>query len=268
MLITLLSYFDQKKNREFDNGETCDSYSDTSPTGSFTGDTMSREGAHYYRDDEEDWEQIRHPVIPLSAEEDYEIVIPPSNFHDASAANPSTAGNTGILQRIKEWRRQQAIQRNQLGPSINTTFAELSKEDPEQMERDNIQRAMELSMLDVALVHYSHQHDQHRINNSQQAQKKLPHEILGVSKNAKTTEIKAAYRKLARLHVSTSISFFLSRLAPFYSGTNLVRGFDRGASRFQSRNSSMYHFSFCPTDCLPIFNDTLRMLNNCSTAAS
>mmetsp|Transcript_26831 Transcript_26831/g.62713 ORF Transcript_26831/g.62713 Transcript_26831/m.62713 type:complete len:506 (+) Transcript_26831:344-1861(+) len=199
MLITLLSYFDQK-NQEFDNGETYDSYSDTSPTGSFTGDTMSREGAHYYRDDEEDWEQIRHPVIPLSAEEDYEIVIPPSNFHDTSAANPSTAGNTGILQRIKEWRRQQAIQRNQLGPSINTTFAELSKEDPEQMERDNIQRAMELSMLDVALVHYSHQHDQHRINNSQQAQKKLPHEILGVSKNAKTTEIKAAYRKLARLH--------------------------------------------------------------------
>lgn len=55
-------------------------------------------------------------------------------------------------------------------------------------------------MLDVALVHYHHQHDQHRGNHSQQLQQNFPHEILGVARNASMTEIKTAYRKLARLH--------------------------------------------------------------------
>eukprot|EP00532_Pseudo-nitzschia_australis_P003927 CAMPEP_0168191924 /NCGR_PEP_ID=MMETSP0139_2-20121125/17775_1 /TAXON_ID=44445 /ORGANISM="Pseudo-nitzschia australis, Strain 10249 10 AB" /LENGTH=474 /DNA_ID=CAMNT_0008115131 /DNA_START=528 /DNA_END=1952 /DNA_ORIENTATION=+ len=183
---------------------------------------MSPVDTFYDGDEEEEWEKVLVP-IPLSVEEGYEIVLPTSNFpatnnnndNDKDAAlsaarssstdaAPSTArssSNTGssILQRIKDWHHQLSLQRNQLGLSITKTFAELSNEDPSQMEKDFIQRAMELSMLDVALVHYHHGH-RHSSNHIQQEQKLLPHNILGVAENANPAEIKSAYRKLARLH--------------------------------------------------------------------
>uniref|UniRef100_A0A6U9XRK7 J domain-containing protein n=1 Tax=Pseudo-nitzschia australis TaxID=44445 RepID=A0A6U9XRK7_9STRA len=230
MLITLLSYFGQN-NRDFGSGETYDDYSDTSPTESIVRDTMSPVDTFYDGDEEEEWEKVLVP-IPLSVEEGYEIVLPTSNFpatnnnndNDKDAAlsaarssstdaAPSTArssSNTGssILQRIKDWHHQLSLQRNQLGLSITKTFAELSNEDPSQMEKDFIQRAMELSMLDVALVHYHHGH-RHSSNHIQQEQKLLPHNILGVAENANPAEIKSAYRKLARLHVSEGIRYYI-----------------------------------------------------------
>ena len=179
-----------------------DDYSTKSPTRSIIRDSMSftnNDNDDYNAAQEEDWEQIS---IPISIGEDYEIVLPPSGFPGPDdAAKPATTDNSssGTFQRMREWRYQRSLQRNQLGRSISSTFAELSKEDPNQMEEEAIQRAMELSMLDVALVHSPQSPNTHL---QQEQQKPPPHKILGVTENASPTEIKNAYRRLARLHVS------------------------------------------------------------------
>ena len=194
MLITLLSYLDSVPHNE-------DYYSE-SPSESIVRDTMPTSNNKFGIDREEDgWEQIS---IPISIEEDYEIVVPPSDFlgrDDALALTTPTTSNNGIanmgvFRRMKEWQNQRSIQRDQLRSSINKTFAELSSENPNQMEEEAIQRAMELSMLDVALV----QSQTHRFQNEQQ--QRPPYKILDVAENASPAEIKTAYRKLARLHVS------------------------------------------------------------------
>ena len=150
---------------------------------------------------QEEWEHIS---IPLSVEEDYEMVFgTQAGLQEADdalstpAATDTSSG--GIFQRIREWKNQRSLQRTQLGRSISNTFVELSKEDPNQMEEEAIQRAMELSMLDVALVHSQHS-SKPRLQ--QEQQQPSPNTILGVTENASPTEIKNAYRRLAKIHVS------------------------------------------------------------------
>lgn len=187
MFLTILSYLGNN-NRDTDASEA--------------GSNMSSENYRRDAEFEEEWEQVRLP-IPISEDEDYEIVVPPSeaftqNYRDPSAGVAST--NAGILQRVREWRSQRSIQRNQLDESFSKTFAKWSSENPDQMEKHSIQRAMELSMLDVALVQHCDASESH----IQRQQTASPHSILGVAKNAKPSEIKIAYRQLARLHVSTT----------------------------------------------------------------
>jgi len=174
-----------------------DDYSIRSPTRSIVRDDISfAENDDYDAAREQDeWEPIS---IPISIEEDYEIVIPPAEYTepDYAVAQPLPE-SSGIFQRMREWQDQRSVQRTQLGRSISNTFAELSKEDPNQMEEEAIQRAMELSMLDVAIVQSHHPPNSHV---QQQQQATPPHQILGVAENASPTEIKNAYRKLARLH--------------------------------------------------------------------
>eukprot|EP00535_Pseudo-nitzschia_heimii_P009823 CAMPEP_0197174288 /NCGR_PEP_ID=MMETSP1423-20130617/874_1 /TAXON_ID=476441 /ORGANISM="Pseudo-nitzschia heimii, Strain UNC1101" /LENGTH=469 /DNA_ID=CAMNT_0042623199 /DNA_START=262 /DNA_END=1671 /DNA_ORIENTATION=+ len=190
MLITLLSYFDSVPDNE--------DYCGESPTGSIVRETMSTSDDNFVTTREEDrWEKIS---IPISIEEDYEIVISPSDFPVRDDALASTAttddGRTkrDVSRRMKTWQNQRSFQRDQLGPSISKTFAELSRKNPNKMEKEAIQRAMELSMLDVALV----QSQTHHFQNKQQ--QRPPHKILGVTENAGAAEIKTAYRRLARLH--------------------------------------------------------------------
>ena len=97
---------------------------------------------------------------------------------------------------MRAWQEQRSLQRDQLGQSISKTFSELSNEKPNKMEEEAIQRAIELSMLDVALV----QSQTHRFQYEQQ--QKPPHKVLGIAENSCPAEIKMAYRRLARLHVS------------------------------------------------------------------
>ena len=203
MLITILSYFDRIDNNE---DYYNDNHSTESPTGSIVRDTMAfADNNEDVAREEDGWEQIS---IPISVEEDYEIVIPPSDFpgtEDLLTSTRSSDSNSSLFQRVREWRHQRSLQRNQLGRSISKTFTELSKEDPNQMEEEAIQRAMELSMLDVALVHTNYYPN----NRKQKQQHQLPHDILGVAENACPTEIKTAYRRLARLHVSKGYNISL-----------------------------------------------------------
>ena len=88
-----------------------------------------------------------------------------------------------------------------LSASISETFRTLVDDNPDLMEEEIIRRAMELSMLDFALVHHTEQ--RYKSHNSRQEKKnsnvkdKLPHEILGVPADATKEEVKVAYRRRA-----------------------------------------------------------------------
>ena len=89
---------------------------------------------------------------------------------------------------------------SRLSQSLSQTAAYLSRENPEEMEQDAIRRAMELSMLDVALV--LRRGDTagaaaSKATATKSQQPADPHDILGVPRGASVDEIKAAYRKLA-----------------------------------------------------------------------
>jgi len=211
MLITLLSFFDRIYKRE--NNDYLDisfrSYS-SSQSASVVGDIMSADDDYLIEDDdvvaaEDEWQHIQIP------EESDFFVISPSDFQQQQGEHQQrqqlklqqkedldtkNKSSNNVMDRVQLWNRQRNLQRNQLGASISKTFTALSREEPDQMEVDAIQRAMELSMLDIALVY------QQRHNHSHQQKKKqdLPHEILFVSENADPTEIKTAYHKLARQH--------------------------------------------------------------------
>jgi DnaJ-domain-containing protein 1 len=100
-----------------------------------------------------------------------------------------------------KWRRDEA---SRLGRSISETFSFLTQEQPDQMEDHAIQRALELSMLDCALVYRQPDaSSQTKIMSSSKAslsssrKEQKPHEILGIAEHATPAQIKAAYRKLA-----------------------------------------------------------------------
>jgi hypothetical protein len=190
----------------------------------------------------EDWEHVVEivsskavNVVPISEEEEFELVFPDSTTLRAQDAhttatthsqprqqqqqqwqhqqsryssgrpmlsslgnrNYSDDPNFSLARRMKEWRKQRDQQRTQLGQSITSTFAELAREQPDKMEEEAIQRAMELSMLDFALVDYQPSH--HRRNPSSSMKESRPaHQVLGVPEHATPAQIKSKYRELAR----------------------------------------------------------------------
>lgn len=101
-----------------------------------------------------------------------------------------------MQQRISVWQQQRQMQHSQLNRSIRKTYSEIKRDHPNQVEQDEINRAVELSMLDFALVPQKSQG-----NNKVAFQNaRPPHVILGIAEDAIRTEIKTAYRKLAKLH--------------------------------------------------------------------
>ena len=94
---------------------------------------------------------------------------------------------------------------SRLSRSITETFEYLSRERPDMVEEENVRRAMELSMLDVALVLRGGRGGSGGpsfgagIGEASQAEVEAeePHMVLGVARDAPVAEIRAAYRKLA-----------------------------------------------------------------------
>jgi len=201
MLISFLSFFDRIYKRE--NNDYLDtsfrSYSSSPSTSVVRTDVMSAE---------DEWQHIQIP------EETEFLVISPSDFQQQQQGehqqrqksqlqheeilDKNNRSSNNIMDRLQVWNRQRNLQRNQLGASISKTFTALSREDPDQMEVDAIQRAMELSMLDISLVYQP----LHNHSHQQKQRQELPHKILNISENSNPTEIKTAYHKLARQHVS------------------------------------------------------------------
>jgi len=124
-----------------------------------------------------------------------------SNFMMDTLPHSASAGSTSST---RSWRRDKA---SNLTNSINETFTHLTRTNPNQMEEEAIRRAMELSMLDLALVFYQPKsaNEAHHLgtttppNSSMHAQKQ-PHEILHLPHDATPDQIKGSYRKLARQH--------------------------------------------------------------------
>ncbi|KAG7369457.1 DnaJ protein [Nitzschia inconspicua] len=158
-------------------------------------------------------------VVPISTHEEYRVEIPSNshtdtnNTHRQSSSDqtrPNNSNSNGsnnntnhnnaasvLLLHQQQWNAQRQQQRSQLDHSIHKTFEEITREQPHLLEETAIQRAMELSLLDFALVEYRGRNTQQQ---QQQQQPISPHVILGLPHNATISQIKTSYREMARIH--------------------------------------------------------------------
>ncbi|KAL9181438.1 hypothetical protein ACHAXT_010243 [Thalassiosira profunda] len=101
---------------------------------------------------------------------------------------------TGTMRRnsMKCSRRDDATS---LRASIGQTYRELLEENPDVMEEEALKRALELSMLDMAIVHHT---PTQKIRVGYQSNNDMsPHKVLGIDADATPEEIKTAYRTRA-----------------------------------------------------------------------
>jgi len=114
------------------------------------------------------------------------------NDIDSSKSHSSPSHSHSIGSSTSSSRRDAAAS---LSASISETFQTLIDENPDVMEEEALKRAMELSMLDFAIVHHS---PTEKLGHRKNANKnESPHEILKLDKNASPSEIKNAYRRRA-----------------------------------------------------------------------
>lgn len=86
-----------------------------------------------------------------------------------------------------------------MGAALSQTYGLMTKDNPENMEEAYIQRAIELSMLDLALVFRPDNPSFTSLDNGTGKKEEMtPHQILGVAINASPADIKAAYKRKAR----------------------------------------------------------------------
>ncbi|CAJ1946778.1 unnamed protein product [Cylindrotheca closterium] len=82
--------------------------------------------------------------------------------------------------------------------SLSQTLQVLSQEDPNFLEENALKRALELSLLDCALV--VRQGKDAPVMSRKNNETETPYQVLGVDKAASRADIKKAYRRLARIH--------------------------------------------------------------------
>lgn len=87
-----------------------------------------------------------------------------------------------------------------LSASIGSTYTSLLDENPDSIEADAIKRAMELSMLDFAIVHHIPNERKYTNASSDQKGKRKdedPYQVLRIQPDACHDDIKKAYRQRA-----------------------------------------------------------------------
>lgn len=120
----------------------------------------------------------------------------PTNDTDDDPGTPQSS--TRSSKRKMTHHRRDALE--QIGSSLQTSWMELVKHNPDAAEQNEIRRAMELSMLDCALVIRNNPSKNTSFqNDTTRATEVSPHQVLGVKQTASRDEIKAAFRKAALL---------------------------------------------------------------------
>jgi hypothetical protein len=173
--------------------------------------------------------------------EEVEVVPLTTTTTTTTTASPSYASSS----RRRSGRRDPA---SRLSRSIAQTFSILTQESPDQMEEEAIRRAMELSLLDCALVFRksssysttaSYRTSYSTGSNSNNKTEWKPHDILGVTEAATPKQIKSAYRKLAlKNHPDKGGSADqFEKIARAYRSLLSMDSCD--SSTYSSRNSTM-----------------------------
>ena len=135
---------------------------------------------------EVDVEEYRPTIVKLLAE---------AVDNDVHSGRAQTSHENASYNRSESRRDDSAT----MSASISETFRALVDDNPDLMEEESIRRAMELSMLDFALVHHTKQthKSQPWRQKKSTAKGKSPHEILSIPIDATLEEIKMAYRRRA-----------------------------------------------------------------------
>lgn len=121
-------------------------------------------------------------------------------FYDVNSSKSHSSPNSYSLGNTtsSSSRRDTAVD---LSASINDTYQTLLKENPDVMEEESLKRAMELSMLDFAIVHRTSSKKSGIFHWKKSDKNKSPvtaaAEVLQVDHNASHGEIKNAYRRRA-----------------------------------------------------------------------
>lgn len=139
------------------------------------------------------WSEVNvEDHIPRTVQLFYDV-----NSKDYAASSqphaPHSAGGSASSNR-----RRDATQ--SLSASIGETYRNLLDENPGVMEEEALQRAMEMSLLDFALVHRTqteHNTESHGKKTGMSKAKYSPHDVLRVSEDATPSEIRNAYKKRA-----------------------------------------------------------------------
>lgn len=84
-----------------------------------------------------------------------------------------------------------------LSASIGATYASLVKENPDSLEADTIKRAIELSMLDFAVVNHTSTQSYTNATNKSNDREDDPYKILRIRSGACYEEVRRAYRQRA-----------------------------------------------------------------------
>lgn len=114
-------------------------------------------------------------------------------FYDVNRSPTYPHRNSSGGSSISSSRRDAATS---LSASIGETYQNLINENPDVIEEDALKRALEMSMLDFAIVHHINNERRGSIQ-SKKSDHKSPHDILQVGKDASPLEIKNAYRRRA-----------------------------------------------------------------------
>jgi hypothetical protein len=115
------------------------------------------------------------------------------------AVNDVFSGKAATSRQNENYSRSENRRDNSapLSASLRETFHTLVDNNPDLMEEESIRRAIELSMLDFALVRHTAGSSQGHRQKKKSAKGNSPHEILGIHANATKEEIKIAYRRRA-----------------------------------------------------------------------